>query len=146
MPVNDSPTFIGEAPLAPWWLAPVAWPLAGLYGATVAARMAAYRRGWLASFRPEVPVVSVGNLTVGGSGKTPFTDYLLGEAVRAGMRPACLTRGYGRTGRSHVARVRGADGVPADPQAIGDEPTLLAMRHPDVPLYVGADRAASARL
>ncbi len=131
---------------APAWLAPLLWPLAALYGLAVRLRVAAYRRGWLRTARAGRPVVSVGNLTVGGSGKTPFTDYLLREALRAGLRPACLSRGYGRSGRSAVARVCVANGVPPDPGALGDEPALLAARNPQVPIYVGARRAASARL
>jgi tetraacyldisaccharide 4'-kinase len=131
---------------APPWLAPVTLPLGVLYRLLVGARTLAYRKGWLRTERAGVPVVSVGNLTVGGSGKTPFVDYLLREALRAGLHPACLSRGYGRRGRSHVARVRVADRVPADPVALGDEPSLLAQRNPEVPIYVGSDRAASGRL
>lgn len=127
----------------PGWLAP---PLAAAYGMAMSARAMAYRRGWLPIHRSPVPVISIGNLTVGGSGKTPFADYLLREALRAGLRPACLSRGYGRAGRSQVARVKAAEGVPPDPAALGDEPCLLALRNSQVPIYVGADRRQSARL
>jgi tetraacyldisaccharide 4'-kinase len=135
-----------DAGFLPDWLAPLAAPLAGCYGAVVAARALAYRRGWLSIHRAPVPVISIGNLTAGGGGKTPFADYLLREAGRAGLRPACLSRGYGRVGRSKVARVQAAEGIPADPVALGDEPCMLAMRNPQVPIYVGADRRDSARL
>jgi tetraacyldisaccharide 4'-kinase len=131
---------------APGWLNPVQWPLAALYWLAVQFRAAAYRHGWIEPRHAGRPVISVGNLTVGGSGKTPFTDYLLREAARAGLRPACLSRGYGRTGRSRVGRVRVADGMQADPAALGDEPSLLAQRNPAVPVYVGADRFDAARL
>lgn len=130
----------------PGRLAPLAAPIAGCYGAAVVLRAMAYRRGWLPIHRAPVPVISIGNLTAGGGGKTPFADYLLREALRAGLRPACLSRGYGRAGRSQVARIKAAEGVPADPAALGDEPCLLALRNPQVPIYVGADRRQSARL
>jgi tetraacyldisaccharide 4'-kinase len=120
--------------------------LAGGYGALVRLRLAAYRRGWARTRRAGAPVVSVGNLTVGGSGKTPFAEYLLRLALRAGLRPVLLSRGYGRRGRARVARVRAAEGTPPDPAALGDEPALLALRNPDVPVYAAARRWQAARL
>jgi tetraacyldisaccharide 4'-kinase len=119
--------------------------LAPLYLALVALRLAAYRVGLLRARRAAGPVISVGNLTVGGSGKTPLAEYLLREAARAGLRPALLSRGYGRRGRSHVARVRLEEGTLADPVALGDEPAMLARRNPAVPVYVGRNRFLCAR-
>ncbi|EIM03985.1 tetraacyldisaccharide 4'-kinase, partial [Rhodanobacter denitrificans] len=76
---------------APWWTA----PLAALYGGAVSLRGALYRRGWLRSVRLPVPVVVVGNITAGGTGKTPLT-IALAEALRErGYRPGVVSRGYG---------------------------------------------------
>src|SRR5215475_13364275 len=78
-----------RAPLA---LAPLAW----LYAGVVAARRRAYASGWLARGSPGVPVVIVGNLTVGGTGKTPLTVWLADELRARGLRVGLLSRGYGR--------------------------------------------------
>ena len=71
-------------------------PLTPVYGAVVRARATAYGRGWRQARRIGVPVVSVGNLTFGGTGKTPTVIALVRDLVRRGRRPAVLTRGYGR--------------------------------------------------
>ncbi len=127
-----------------------AWPalalLALVYGALTALRRLAYRRGWLRTERAACPVLSVGNLTAGGSGKTPVVDWLLREAERAGCRPVAISRGYRRQGRSDVIRAKAAEGLPPDPFALGDEPALLARRNPQVPIYVARRRALAARL
>jgi tetraacyldisaccharide 4'-kinase len=106
----------------------------------VALRTAAYRRGWLATRRLNKPVVSVGNLSVGGTGKTPFVAYLADVLMRRGLKPAILTRGYGRRkGAKLVTIAPGANREP-DPREVGDEPALLARKLPDVPIVVCADR------
>jgi tetraacyldisaccharide 4'-kinase len=128
----------------------LAWPLlallAGLYGALGALRRHAYRRGWLRTERAACPVLSVGNLTAGGSGKTPLVDWLLRAAAQAGCRPVAISRGYRNRSASDVIRCRAAEGLPPDPVAMGDEPALLARRNPDVPVYVARRRALAARL
>lgn len=137
------------------WLA---WPLlallAGVYGALAALRRTAYRRGWQRAARAACPVISVGNLTAGGSGKTPVVDWLLGAALRAGRHPAALSRGYRNRSASDVIRVRTTDWMTApasqnagpDPAALGDEPAMLARRHPDLPIYVARRRALAAHV
>lgn len=117
-----------------------------LYRVAIALRLLAYRLGVLGTERVQRPVVSVGNLVVGGSGKTPITDALLTLCAKADARAACLSRGYGRRGDSAVLRVRVGDGQVADPVSMGDEPALLANRHPTVPFVVGADRRQGAKL
>ena len=109
-------------------------PLAGLYGAATALRNALFDRGVLASRRVEQPVVSVGNLSVGGSGKTPFV-IALGELLKArGIRFDVLSRGYGRKTRGVL--IVDPDGNAAD---FGDEPLLIARRL-GVPVVVGESR------
>lgn len=122
---------------------PLLLPLTPLYRSAVAARSAAYRRGWLERARLPVPVVSVGNLSFGGTGKTPTVIALVRDLVRLGRRPAVLTRGYGRRGRGQEVVVG-----PAPRQSfaeVGDEPLEMAHRLPGVPVVVDADRARGGR-
>lgn len=120
---------------APWWTMPLSW----LYGGVASLRRRLYRRGWLASVRLPVPVLVVGNLSVGGTGKTPLT-IALAEALRErGFRPGVVSRGYGGTERG-PARL----GEQPDPARFGDEPCLI--RADGTPVAVGRDRPAAARL
>jgi tetraacyldisaccharide 4'-kinase len=115
-------------------------PLTGLYGAATALRNRLYDRGVLSSRRLEQPVVSVGNLSVGGSGKTPFV-ITLGELLQArGIRFDVLSRGYRRKTRGVLVVEK--DGNAAD---FGDEPLLIARRL-GVPVIVGESRYAAGRL
>jgi tetraacyldisaccharide 4'-kinase len=108
--------------------------LASIFGAGVRARNALYDRGIIRARKLLGPVVSVGNLSVGGSGKTPFV-MLLGELLKTrGVKFDVLSRGYGRKKRG-IARVE-PEGSSRD---FGDEPLLLA-RHLGVPVIVGEDR------
>jgi tetraacyldisaccharide 4'-kinase len=114
-------------------------PLSAIYGGVVAARNALYDRGALRARRLEGAVVSVGNLSAGGSGKTPFV-MLLGELLKArGIEFDVLSRGYGR--RSKGVRVVDPAGLP---QEFGDEPLLIA-RKLQVPVIVGEDRYEAGR-
>lgn len=119
-------------------------PVTPLYGAAVRLRATAYRRGWCATVAAPVPVVSVGNLTFGGTGKTPTTAALVRDLVRRGRRPAILSRGYGRAGdRPEV--VLGPE-PHLGPSQVGDEPLELALRLPGIPVVVDADRSRGAVL
>jgi tetraacyldisaccharide 4'-kinase len=119
----------------PWWT----WPLATLYSGAMRLRTALYRIGWLRSRRLPVPVVVVGNLSVGGTGKTPLT-IAVAEALRArGYRPGVVSRGYGGSQRQPLL----LDDAP-DPARVGDEPCLI--RASGVPVAVGRDRPAAAQL
>jgi tetraacyldisaccharide 4'-kinase len=106
-----------------------AWlrPLSAVYGLVLRLRNAAYDRGWLPQRRAAVPVISVGNITVGGTGKTPFVIELARRLIGWDRRPAILTRGY-----------RGSAEQPAD------EVLELQDALPDVPIVVNADRVAGA--
>ncbi len=112
-------------------------PLSFIFGVGVRARNALYDRGVARTQKLRGPVVSVGNLSVGGSGKTPFV-LLLGELLKArGLKFDVLSRGYGRTTRG-VALVDPA----GSPRDFGDEPLLLARRL-HAPVIVGEDRHAA---
>ncbi len=114
-------------------------PLAAIYGGVAAARNALYDRGLLRSGRLQGPVISVGNLSTGGSGKTPFV-ILLGELLRArGIKFDVLSRGYGRKTRGLLLVDPG--GLPQD---FGDEPLLIARRL-QAQVVVGEDRYEAGR-
>jgi tetraacyldisaccharide 4'-kinase len=115
-------------------------PLAALYGGVVRARNAGYDHGVLRARRLRVPVISIGNLSVGGAGKTPFV-ILLGEMLkRRGIHFDVLSRGYGRETRG-VAVVHPWGSV----RDFGDEPLLIARRL-EVPVVVGENRYAAGRV
>jgi tetraacyldisaccharide 4'-kinase len=114
-------------------------PLAWLYGAAVGIRRSAYARGWFASHRVERPVVVVGNLTVGGTGKTPLTVWLALALRERGYKVGIVSRGYGRSDDAPRA-VEPDD----DWRVVGDEPLLLR-RDSSCPTIVGSDRVAAAR-
>jgi tetraacyldisaccharide 4'-kinase len=114
-------------------------PLSAVYGAVVGARNALYDRRWLRSRSLEGTVISVGNISTGGSGKTPFV-ILLGELLKArGIRFDVLSRGYGRATRGVLLVDPG--GLPRD---FGDEPLLIARRL-QTPVVVGEDRYEAGR-
>jgi tetraacyldisaccharide 4'-kinase len=115
-------------------------PLAWLYGALVGARRAVYASGWARSIGVGVPVVVVGNLTVGGTGKTPFTIWLAGQLQARGFSVGIVSRGYGRGGAGTVRDVSAG----SDWRQVGDEPVLLA-RRTGCDTVVAADRVAGAR-
>ena len=114
-------------------------PLSAIYGGVVRTRNVLYDREILPVRRLQGPVISVGNLSAGGSGKTPFA-ILLGESLKArGIKFDVLSRGYGRLSRG----VRLVDPA-ALPQEFGDEPLLIA-RKLQVPVIVGEDRYQAGR-
>jgi tetraacyldisaccharide 4'-kinase len=106
----------------------------------VGLRQAGYRRGWFKIRRLARPVVSVGNLTVGGTGKTPLVVCVANILQRRGWKPSILTRGYGRRSKAEMIVVPPGAGRRAKAQEIGDEPALLARLLPEVPLIICADR------
>ena len=115
-------------------------PLAALFGGVVALRGAAFRRGLLQRRHPGIPVVVIGNLTVGGTGKTPFTIWLAKELQARGVAPGILARGYGGSGSGPRSVA-----VDSDPRQVGDEPTLLRAAT-GVPVVVAPERSAGAAL
>lgn len=116
-------------------LLPAAW----LFGAVAALRRRLFERGDIAASRLPVPVVIVGNLVVGGAGKTPAVIAIVALLRRHGYTPGIVSRGYGRRDESLVAAIA-AD---SDAAAVGDEPLLLR-RRTGAPVVVGRDRVAAA--
>ncbi len=122
------------------------WPLAVLgltdlmEGVNEIARTA-YRLGLRRTHRAAVPVISVGNIAFGGTGKTPLVAALARALQTAGARPAILTRGYGRRSREPMVVRRAED---AAWERVGDEPALLARELPGVPIVIDADRVRGA--
>ena len=114
-------------------LLPVSW----LFRLLVGVRRSLYRCGVMRSYSLPVPVIVIGNLTVGGSGKTPLVLWLVERLRETGWRPGIVSRGYGRA-------AEGVQSVSADSASalVGDEPLLLARRS-GVPVFVGRDRVAA---
>jgi tetraacyldisaccharide 4'-kinase len=112
---------------------------AGGYRGLLGTRDWLYARGLLKCRTLGCPVISIGNLTVGGTGKTPAVELAVRTLMELGHRPAVLSRGYGR--RTHgVQIVADAASIRLDPEESGDEPFLLARRLPGVPVVVGGNR------
>ncbi|GAB3733796.1 tetraacyldisaccharide 4'-kinase [Luteimonas pelagia] len=132
----DPPAYwYGDAPVPAW-----ARAVEALYGAIASLRRRAYLSGWRRMQRVPAPVVVVGNLVAGGSGKTPLVVALARRLAQAGWRPGIASRGYGRRDASRGAWVTEGTGV----ETGGDEPVMLA-RLAGVPVRVDADRVAAAR-
>ena len=137
---SDPIYFTGFAARHWYRLSPVSlllYPFGLVYGLVVRLRRLLYRLNVVTSVRLPVPVIVVGNLTVGGTGKTPLVLWLAAELQRQGLRPAILCRGYGGADAGPRA-VLGDD----DPARVGDEPLLLATRG-GCPVWIGRDRAAA---
>ena len=116
------------------------WPLGAAWGAGAAARAWAYRRGLLRRTRLRGAVISIGNLSVGGSGKTPVVALVASILQRAGCRVAILSRGYGGSFRGDALVVSDGAQVEADAATAGDEPVMLARSLPGVIVAVGTRR------
>jgi tetraacyldisaccharide 4'-kinase len=121
-------------------------PLTALYVLVATARRFLYRKRFLSSWRAEVPVIVVGNITAGGTGKTPLVLAIVEMLGRHGWNPGVVARGYGRV-PSREQDPRGVVRVLPDvatPEHFGDEPVLIARRS-QVPVYISPDRPAAAR-
>jgi tetraacyldisaccharide 4'-kinase len=120
-------------------------PLGRLYGVAMRVRRGLYGSGRFRVNELGVPVISVGNLTTGGTGKTPLVEWIARELARTGQRVCILTRGYGR--RSPGARVVASNGkeIVANAAQAGDEPLLLAETLNGLAAVISdADRVAAA--
>jgi tetraacyldisaccharide 4'-kinase len=127
---------------------PLAASLAAMalgYRGLLALRQVLYDAGCLRSRRLPCPVVSVGNLTLGGTGKTPMVELAARTLQTFGVLPGIVSRGYRRRTRGALV-VADRDGTRVEPWAAGDEPYLLARRLPGVPVVVGENRYEAGRL
>ncbi len=113
-------------------------PLSALFRGAVAARRCLYRTGVLKTTHLPVPVIVIGNISVGGTGKTPLVLWIADLLARSGHRPGIITRGYGGDG---VLRPVTRSSTPAQ---VGDEPMLLA-RRTEAPIFAGPDRVRAAQ-
>ena len=118
-------------------------PLALLFGVVTSLRRSFYRYGILGHRSVKTPTLSIGALHVGGLGKTPIAHQVLEELRNRGIKPAFLSRGYGRKSQGPCLR-RGGQEV--DPARIGDEPAMIAELIPELDIVVSADRFIGARL
>ncbi len=121
-------------------------PVATAYGVMGWLRNFFYEQGWLSAYRSSLPIISVGNITVGGTGKTPTVDWLVKEFQRIGKHPAIVSRGYS-------GDFSGAAGVVSDGKELllsaeicGDEPYLLARKNRSCPVVISKKRAEGLRL
>jgi len=118
------------------WLRPIAF----VYCCLVVVRRTLYKLRLLSVYRPPVPVIVVGNMTVGGTGKTPLVIWLVKQLLKEGYSPGVVSRGYGGQARSWPQQVR----PDSDPRTVGDEAVIIA-RQLAVPMAVGPKRAHAAR-
>lgn len=123
---------------------PLLIPLVPLYGAGVALRNWFFDRGMCESVEVGAPVISIGNIDAGGTGKTPFVEFVARKLALMGRRVAIVSRGYGRVTKGLVVA---SDGTPIDVQAaaVGDEPAQMASKLSGVRVVVDEDRVRGAR-
>lgn len=115
------------------------------YAQVLRARALAYKLGLLPSYRMPVPVISVGNITLGGTGKTPMVAWLAEYFIRRGKRVAVISRGYRGSAEGRVVIVSDGKTIRVSPEESGDEPYLLARKIPGLMVIIGADRRAAAQ-
>jgi tetraacyldisaccharide 4'-kinase len=120
------------------WLAWLLWPVSWVFLFGVLLRRALYAVRLFKSAHPGIPVIVVGNITVGGSGKTPLVIWIAEELKKKGWSPGIVSRGYGAKIEAPQAAT-----VASDPAEVGDEPVVIA-RRAGCPVWVGAERAAVA--
>ena len=118
------------------------WPVSLVFGLAVLLRKILYKVRVLGSKHPGIPVIVVGNLTVGGAGKTPLVIWIAELLAKSGWTPGIVSRGYGGKAAGGNAAPRAAT-VASDPAEVGDEPILLS-RRAGCPVWVGPDRVQVA--
>lgn len=119
------------------------WPVSLIFGALGAIRRLLYRYSVMHSTKLAVPVVIVGNISVGGTGKTPFTLWLAQQLLDAGWHPVIISRGYTKSKQQRPDVPHAVD-INDSPDAVGDEPLLMAQRGL-CPVWVGINRVAVAK-
>jgi tetraacyldisaccharide 4'-kinase len=130
-----------------WWLIPLRWLAAFLsqgFAWGVGVRNNLYDLGVRRTLRLDAPVISVGNLAVGGTGKTPLVMTICRHLLAAGVKPAVVSRGYMRTDEHKVVVVGDGHRILVPPTEAGDEPWMMARGLKGAPVVVGADRYQAA--
>jgi len=117
-------------------------PLALFFAIIVFLKRFCYQAGICKAFRAEVPVISIGNLSVGGTGKTPVVIYLAALMQKQGFKPAVISRGYGRLSKGQVI-VSDGNTLINDIKMSGDEPALIAEKLSSIPVIVDGNRKAA---
>jgi len=124
-----------------FFLRKLLFPLTILFYIGYKIRNLAYSQGWLKITKVSVPVVSIGNLSMGGTGKTPMACYIIGYYLSRGLKVGYLSRGYGRETKGYRRVVEHADSA----RMFGDEPVLISNRYPEIPTAVSEDRIKGAK-
>ena len=133
----QKPGFWGELARAPFWA------LSGIYWLGVKARLRAYQKGFFSSEKLEIPIISVGNLTLGGTGKTPLVIWLAEKFSGLGLMPAVSIRGYGGKGQKSLTAL--TPGSKSSPALVGDEALLIFQKLKKVPVLVGKNRVEAGK-
>jgi len=135
-------TLVAQGAKNPWqWLLLfLLLPLSCFYGVVGWIRNLCYDYNLLPAYRSSLPVISVGNLAVGGTGKTPVVDLLVKEFCRQGRRPAIVSRGYAGRFAGDVGIVSSGNGILMSAAECGDEPYLLARRNPSCSVLIAKKR------
>lgn len=121
-------------------------PLSILYGGVNWLRNLLYDQGVKRSYQSTIPVISVGNITAGGTGKTPVVDFLVKFFLSEGKRPVVISRGYGGSFSGDVGIVSDGDGVQMSASVAGDEPVLLATRNSGCSVLIAKKRVDGVKL
>jgi tetraacyldisaccharide 4'-kinase len=129
-----------EGHQAKWWLVPLLLPFTVIFFLISSIRRFAFGLGLLKSYRVNKPVIVVGNIGVGGNGKTPVVIYLVEQAKKLGLKPGVISRGYG--GKAEIYPYSLSES--STTEEAGDEPILIFNRC-HVPVVVGSDRVATAQ-
>ncbi len=125
-------------------LTPITIPLSLVYGCIIYLRNLLYDLGWFTTEDFKLPIISVGNITTGGSGKTPLVMYLANLLIKNGKNPGIVSRGYGRKSKGLVVVHDGKE-MKAKVESAGDEPFLMATILKSVPVIVCEDRREDIR-
>lgn len=120
-------------------------PFSPLYSVAMKIRSSLYARNFFRRYKMEVPVISIGNLTMGGTGKTPVVSYLATFLQKQGYKPAIISRGYGGAIANKVNVVSDGKELYLSAEEAGDEPRLLAETLPGIPVLTGIVRALPCR-
>ena len=146
--MNLSPNLLeslkGEAPMPPWLY--LLYPASAIYSFGAGVKAGAYSSGIIKPKRLPCKVISVGNITAGGTGKTPMVINIVRRLEGKGVRTAVLTRGYKGMSEGKVRVVSDGQGNILPPGEAGDEPVLMARSLPGVPVVMGSDRYAAGKL